>query len=254
MTLVWHQLRFDQKLFWRNPAAVFFTVLFPLIFLIGIDAVSGDRTISVRGSIEVTTYYVPAVITLAVISATLVSLAHSLTRDRESGVLKRLRGTPLPGWVYITGRLGTSIAISMVMAILVAAVGSLAFGVAIPDTTVPALILTLAIGAAAFACLGFALTTFIPNQEAAPAITQAVVLPLYFVSGVFVPESEIPEGVLQIADLFPVRPLFEAFLAGFDPATTGSGLEPGHLAVVVAWGLVGLLIAMRRFRWSPRDG
>lgn len=254
MTLVWRQFQFDQKLFWRNPASVFFTVMLPLIFLFIFATIFGNDTIPERGNLKVSTYYVPGIMTLAVVSATLVNLAINLTREREDGVLKRVRGTPLPVWVYVAGRVGTAITVSLMMAALVTIAGRIVYGVSIPGETMPALLVTLVIGAAAFCCLGFALTGFIPTPEAAPAITNATVLPLYFLSGVFIPETEIPDGVLQVADAFPIRPFFEAFLASFDPATTGSGLEPGHLAVVVAWGLAGLLIAVRRFRWSPREG
>jgi ABC-2 type transport system permease protein len=96
-----------------------------------------------------------------------------------------------------------------------------------------------------------ALTTIIPTREAAPAITNLVVFPLYFLSGVFIPESEIPDGVLTVADLFPIRHLFDALLAGFDPATGGATVELGQLVVVAAWGLLGFAVALRRFRWEP---
>jgi ABC-2 type transport system permease protein len=113
-------------------------------------------------------------------------------------------------------------------------------------------LVTLAVGAFAFSCLGFALTAIIPSEDASAPVANAVILPLYFISGVFIPDSEIPSGVLQVADLFPVRHFFEAFFAAWDPNTTGAGLEWGDLAVVAAWGVFGLLIALRFFRWEPR--
>ncbi len=94
-------------------------------------------------------------------------------------------------------------------------------------------------GAFAFSCIGFALTTIDPLRGRRPAVTNATVLPLYFISGVFIPESEIPDGVLQVADLFPIRHFFEAFFTAWDPSTTGAGIEWGDLAVVAAWGLAG---------------
>jgi ABC-2 type transport system permease protein len=108
------------------------------------------------------------------------------------------------------------------------------------------------VGAASFSCLGFALAAAIPSEDAAPAVTNAIVFPLYFLSGVFIPQDEIPSGVLGFADVFPVRNFFEAMFTAWDPHTTGSGFEFGHLAVVAAWGLFGLLIAVRFFRWEPR--
>jgi ABC-2 type transport system permease protein len=251
LALAAHQFHYDQKVFWRNPASVFFTVMLPLIFLFIFATIFGNDDIEERG-VKTTTYYVPAIITLAVISATTQSLAINLTQDRERGLLKRARGTPLPTPVFVAGRVGNSLVVSVLMVILVAVIGKLVYDVSLPDQTVPAVLVTLVVGAAAFSCLGFALTTIIPSEDAAPAVTNATVLPLYFISGVFIPDSEIPEGVLSVADLFPIRHFFEAFFTAWDPNTAGAGIEWGQLAIVAAWGVFGLLVALRLFRWEPR--
>jgi len=251
--LALHQLRYDQKIFWRNPASVFFTVMFPVMFLLLLGLIVNGQTIHTEGGIDATTYFVPAVITLAVVSATTVNLAMTLTILREGGILKRLRGTPLPSWVFVAGRIGNAIVVSMLMFALITAIGRLAFGVGIPWSRLPALVVTLAVGSAAFCALGVALTGLIPSREAAPAVTNLIVFPLYFLSGVFIPESEIPNGVLHVADVFPIRHLFDALLTGFDPATAGAGFEWGDLAVLAAWGIAALLVAMRSFRWEPRS-
>ena len=253
-TLAWHQFRYDQRIFWRSPASVFFTVLLPIIFLVIFASIFGNETIEERGDLKVSTYYVPGIMTLAVVSATLVSLAISLVEAREAGRLKRVRGTPLPTWAFVAGRVGNAIVVSLLMVVIVTAIGRLLYDVAVPDETVPALLVTLLVGAFSFSCLGFALTSAIPSEEAAPPITNFTVLPLYFLSGVFIPETEIPDGVLEVADLFPIRHFFEAFLTAFDPATVGAGFEWGNLAVVAAWGFAGLAIAARTFRWAPRGG
>ena len=132
-----HQFRYDQKAFWRNPAAVFFTVMFPVILLLIFATVFGDQTVDVRGGIEATTYYVPAIITLAVISATMQTLAMSLVIAREDGRLKRGRGTPMPAWVFIAGRVGNSIVVALLMLALLAAIGRVLYGVAIPWGQLP---------------------------------------------------------------------------------------------------------------------
>ncbi len=122
------------------------------------------------------------------------------------------------------------------MVVLVTLLGDVLFGVEVPTTTIPGIVVTLIVGAFSFCALGFALSSLIPSEDAAPPITNATVLPLYFLSGVFIPETEIPDGVLHVADVFPIRHLFEAFFAGYDPATTGAGFEFGHLAIVAGWG------------------
>ena len=253
LALVAHQFRYDQKTFWRNPASVFFTVAFPVILLLIFATVFGDETVDVRGGIETTTYYVPAIITLSVISATMQSLAMSLVIAREDGRLKRGRGTPMPSWVFIAGRVGNSIVVALLMLALIAALGRLAYGVPIPWEQLPAIVLTLIVGAAAFCCLGIALTAAIPSQDAAAPIVNALLLPLYFLSGVFIPSDELPSGVIHFADAFPIRHFFEAFFGAY-VQTGGAGFEWGNLAAVAAWGLAGLLLAARYFRWTPRSG
>jgi ABC-2 type transport system permease protein len=252
VTLALHQFRYDQKVFWRNPAAVFFTVLLPVVFLFIFATIFGSDEIEALGGIKTTTYYVPAIITLAVVSATAQSLAISLTVARENGILKRGRGTPLPSWVFIAGRVGNAIVLSVLGLVVVAVIGRIVYDVEIPWDRLPAVLVTLTVGAASFCCIGVALTAIIPSEDSAPAITNAVLLPLYFLSGVFIPETEIPDGVLHVADVFPIRHFFEAFFSAWNPLTTGSGFEWGHLAVVAAWGGVALLVAVRAFRWTPR--
>lgn len=254
LSLVAHQFRYDQKAFWRNPAAVFFTVGFPVVLLLIFATVFGDQTVDVRGGIDTTAYYVPAIITLAVISATMQSLAMSLVIAREDGRLKRGRGTPMPSWVFIAGRVGNSIVVALMMLVLIAAIGRVLYGVAIPWDRLPEILLVLVVGAAAFCCLGIALTAAIPTQDAAAPIVNALLLPLYFLSGVFIPDDELPDGVINFANHFPIRDFFEAFFDAYIPAAGGSSLDWGNLAVVAIWGVAGLLLAIRFFRWTPRGG
>ena len=126
------------------------------------------------------------------------------------------------------------------------------YGVSVPGSTLPGMLVSLVVGAAAFCCLGVAFSSVIPNEDAAPAVVNAVVLPLYFISGLFFPVDEAPKWLTDLASVFPVRHLAEALLDAFDPRTTGVGIDVGHLAVVAAWGVAGALVAMRTFRWTPR--
>ncbi len=252
--LVFHQFRYDQKTFWRNPAGVFFTVILPLIFLFLFNSIFGGGTTVVDGRrVGTSTYLVPGIITLAIVSATFVNLAIAVTTDRERGTLKRVRATPLPLRVYIAARVGTSVVVSLLMLAVLMTVGWLAYDVAVPTSTMPAVLLTLVVGAAAFCTLGFALSSAIPSENAAPAVVNAIVLPLYFMSGVFIGEEDLPAGMRRAGDLFPVKHVFRAMLTAFDPSTTGAGVQLGHLAVVVAWGAAGLLAAVATFRWAPRS-
>ena len=250
--LVWHQYRYDQRTFWREPASVFFTVVLPLIFLFIFVSIFGNEQIAVGPrTVKGSTCYVPGILALAIVSATTVNLAITLTILRERGTLKRVRSTPLPPWVFMAGRLLTAMVVAVIMVVLVTVLGRLVYGVTLPTRTLPGLAATVMVGTAACCCLGFALTAAIPSENAAPAVTNAVVLPLYFFSGIFVPNENIPRGMRLVADVFPVKHLFEALLTAFDPLTRGVGIEAVHLLVLAAWGLVGLLVATRTFRWSP---
>jgi ABC-2 type transport system permease protein len=252
--LVWHQYRYDQRTFWREPASVFFTVALPLIFLFIFVSIFGNEPIEAGGrEIPGSTYYVPGILALAIISATTVNLAITMTILRERGTLKRVRSTPLPPWVFMAGRVLTALVVSVLMVVLVTLLGRLIYDVPIPMGTLPGLVLTVMVGTAACCCLGFALTAIIPSENAAPAVTNALILPLYFFSGIFIPNDDIPRGMQLVGDVFPVKHLFQALLTAFNPLTEGSGIEGTHLLVLAGWGAVGLLVATRTFRWSPRS-
>jgi ABC-2 type transport system permease protein len=253
MSLVLHQFRYDQKAFWRNPASVFFTVVFPVIVFVILAGIFNGETVHVRGGVEVATYYVPAIMTLSIISATMQSLAMSLVIAREDGRLKRGRGTPMPSWVFIAGRVGNSIVVALLMLALLGAIGGIFYGVSFPWDRLPAILLALVVGTAAFCCLGIALTAAIPSQDAAAPIVNALLFPLYFLSGVFIPEDQLPDGVIHFADAFPVRHFFEAFFDAYVPAS-GPMISWDNLAVVAIWGAAGLFLAVRFFRWTPRGG
>jgi ABC-2 type transport system permease protein len=253
LALVGHQFRYDQKAFWRNPASVFFTVMFPVIVFLILAVVFNGETVNVRGGVEATTYYVPAIMSLSIISATMQTLAMTLVIAREDGRLKRGRGTPMPPWVFIAGRVGNSIVVALMMLVLLAAIGGVLYGVSVPWERLPEILLTLVVGAASFCCLGIALTAAIPSQDAAAAIVNALLLPLYFLSGVFIPEDQLPNGVISFADVFPVRHFFDAFFDAYVPAG-GPSVSWDNLAVVALWGIAGLLLAIKFFRWTPRSG
>ncbi len=251
--LVWHQFRFDQKTFWRNPASVFFTVALPVAFLLLLQSIFGGRTYGTeQGEVSGAAYYVPGLLALALVSATFVNLAMSLTRARERGILKRLRSTPLPPWVFVAGRIGTCVVVSLLMAGLLVGLGRVLYGVPVPAATLPGVLASVVVGAASFCALGFAVAALIPSEGAAPPITNAIVLPLYFVSGVFIPTEHVPHAMRTVADLFPLKPLFDALLAAFRQDGAGPAIAGRDLLVVAVWGVAGLAFAMRAFRWTPK--
>jgi ABC-2 type transport system permease protein len=245
--LALHQFRYDLLVFWRNGQARFFTVLMPLIFLVIFGAVFGDGTIEVPGGqVDPTQYYVPGLATLGIVSAALVNLVITVTTQRDTGVLKRRRATPVPAWVLIVGRALSCVAIALATVAVLIVVGVVFYGVDLPASRIPSLVLVVAVGSLAFCCLGFALAAVIKSADSAVPVVQAIVLPLYFISGVFVPSDQIPGWLLGVADAFPIRHLAVAMVDLFAPH---GSLQLGHLAVVALWGVAGLLIAVWKFRW-----
>lgn len=251
--LLLHQFRYDAKTFWRDPAALFFTVALPVIFLLVFVTIFGNETLESRGGIKLATYYVPGIAALAIISATFMSLSIGVTELRERGVLKRLRGTPLPAWAFIAARAATAAVVSVALVVVLVALGRIVYGVSVPESTLPGFLLALVVGAASFCALGFALTVVIPTANAAPAVANAFSLPLYFISGLFFPIDQAPEWLQTVAGVFPVAHLSEALFTAFDPSTRGLGIALADLAVVAAWGAAGLAIAVWKFRWTPRS-
>ncbi|MGH2751349.1 MAG: ABC transporter permease [Actinomycetota bacterium] len=253
--LVIRQARFENKAFWRNPAAAFFTFVFPLLFLVIFSTLlGGGTTLSPTGEvIESTTYYIPAILSFSVVTACFTNIAISISFSRDEGILKRLRGTPCPGWVYLAARVLHAVFVTMILVLIVLLFGLVFYGVDIPLDTFPAFLLTLIVGSAAFCALGLAATCAVPNAEAAPAVVNVMVLPLLFLSGTFIPIEEGPEWIKSVAGLFPIKHFLDAtFEAFLPPPGNSSGFLWFSTAVIALWGVAGLLLAARYFRWEPR--
>jgi ABC-2 type transport system permease protein len=212
----------------------------------------GTSTVKVSGGrIDTSVYYVPGIIALGIIAAAFVNLVISVTAQRETGVLKRRRATPVPAAVLIAGRALTAVVVALGITAVLLGVGWVFFGAHVPARTAPALALSVIVGAVSFCCLGYALPSVIRNEDAAQPITQAIMLPLYFISGVFVAVSVLPHWLVDVANVFPVRHLAAALLVAYNPHTTGSGFAFTDLLIVMAWGAAGLVVAIRRFSWLP---
>jgi len=246
-----HQFRTDLLRFWRNPQSRYFTMLLPIVFLVIFAAIFKGTTLVEGHPIGITTFYVPGIMTLGIISASYVNLTQAVVAQRESGELKRLRGTPLPASFVISSRSAVGVVVAVVMSALLLALGRIAYGVRVPHSTIVGVVLAAVVGAAAFACIAYAVSTRISTAEAAAPATNLTVLPLYFISGVFVPEAQIPPFLRGVADVFPIKHLAHAMREPFVHAH-GSGVAAGDLLILALWGLAALIVAARTFQWSPR--
>jgi ABC-2 type transport system permease protein len=243
--LLWHQVRYEQLSFWRNPQSAFFTFLFPVVVIAIFGALFGGSRSSFFSGLTPLQYYVPTIAAVSVLGACYSQLAIVLSIRRQNGILKRVRATPLPAWTYFLGLLAHCIVVSAVDVALITGVGRL-YGVPLPTHWL-AIAVTLVLGAASFCALGVAVASLIGNAEAAPAVVQLVLFPLVFISGTYLP---INSGLLsQIAGALPVRPFNQALIGPFGLHT---GLDWKNLGVLLAWGAIGAIVAVRRFRWDPR--
>lgn len=232
------EFRFENRAFWRNPAAAFFTFVFPLMFLVIFN-----------GLFEETQFYVPAIAAFSVITACFTNVAMGVTMARDQGVLKRVRGTPLPAGSYLVGRVLHAVFLALILVTIVTIAGALFYDVDPPEQA-GRFAATLVVGAASFCALGLAFTALVPNEEAAPAVVNAAVLPLSFVSDIFIPSDHAPQWMQTLADVFPIKHFAQAMLASFDPGFRD--WSNNDLLILGAWGVAGLLLALRFFSWEPR--
>ena len=244
--LIARQVRYENTAFWRNPAAAFFTFAFPLIFMVLFNLILAGEP----GSDTAAQFYTPAIITFSIVNACYTSIAMTVSLARDEGILKRVRGTPLPGWAYLVARMLQAILVAVLLVVIVAVVGRLFFAVELPFGQLPLLLVVLVVSGASFCALGLAMAAIIPNAAAAPAIVNATVLPLYFISNVFVRLDE-SSVLAQIGDLFPIRHLANALQAVWNPVV--HPFEPVDLVWIAAWGALGLVAAVRLFTWEPRS-
>ena len=250
LALALRQVRYENRSFWRNPAAAFFTFAFPLLFMVIFNVIFGGE---VERGLTASDFFTPAIIVFAVITATYTNIALTVSISRDSGVLKRIRGTPLPAWAFLVGRIAHAVLIAFLLVAIVAAFGALFYEVSFPWERLPQLLLTLGIGAASFCALGLAVSALMPNADAAPAIVNASILPLLFISNVFIRITDPPAWMDAVAGFFPVRHFADAMLAVYTPGLADGGLQWQDLAVIAAWGVAGVLFSLRFFSWEPRS-
>jgi ABC-2 type transport system permease protein len=247
-----HQLRGEQRLYWRSRELAFFTFLFPVLIFILLGSVYGSDRIKSEGNIKGSAYLLAGILGYGVASTAFAGLAIMLVVRREGGVLKRLRATPLPPAVYIVASIASTVIVFAVEVVALVVLARVLFGVEFPDQWV-SLVLAMLLGALSFAALGLALTGFIRSDEGASAVVNAIYLPMSFLAGSFWSPHSYPRFLEVIADVLPltyfIRLMRDVVLHN---ETIWSNWE--SVAVLAAWGIAGLVIAARRFRWEPREG
>lgn len=248
MGLIWHQVKYEQLTFWRNPQSAFFTFVFPILIIAIFGALfQGGKPSEYYDGLTPLQYYVATIAALSVLSACYSQLAIVLSTRRQDGILKRARATPLPTWIYFMGLLAHCVMVSFVDILLVIGIGNL-YGAPLPQASqLIAITVTLVLGAASFCAVGVGVASLIRNAEAAPAVVQFVLFPLVFISGTYLPIHA--DWLNLIAGSLPVKPFNEALLGSI----SGNADFPWqNLGVLLLWGALGAAVAIRRFRWDPK--
>ncbi|MDQ1709754.1 MAG: type transport system permease protein [Frankiaceae bacterium] len=249
--LALHQLRYEQRAFWRNRTAAFFTFLLPVMFLLIFASLRGNDPVEFGGAqVPFVTIFVPGILAYGITGTTFSNLAINVAGLRETGVLKRVQGTPLPRWVYLAGLIGSACVTTLALSIVVLVIGRAAYGVRPPSATALGLVLMVVLGTAAMSGLGLAISSVIPNREAAPAVTNAIVLPLSFFSGVWFPTETAPRALRLVAECFPLQPLAHGLQHAFLASTSAPGVTAFDAGRLAAWILAGIVAAVRWFRWT----
>jgi ABC-2 type transport system permease protein len=250
--LVVRQVGYEQLSFWLNPVGAVFTVGFSVIFLILLGAAAGNQRVGFLHNIRLVQYYVPGFAAYGVMAACFNILAITLVNRREIGLLKRLRLSPLPTWALLSAIVLSSMIISAVEVVILLVVGRLGFSVHFPDN-VGAFVVAVAVGMVCFSALGVAMSTLVPNQDAAGPVVSIIFFVLLFLSGLWFPLKP-GSGLARFSSYFPVHHLINAVFAPFDTRRGASPWAWHDLFVVGIWGVGGAVVAVRRWKWSPRRG
>lgn len=252
ISMVVRQIRYQLKFFVRVPVALFFTLILPVMMLVLFNALFGDNQIDTdQGVWPVRQFYTGGLAAYTAVSATYSNLANMVPIRRDEGVLKRWRSTPLPTWTYIAGFIGSAVVIAAVGVLLMLVMGVVLYDLSIDWAKMPAAGVTFLVGVSAFAALGMAIAALIGSASSASAVANATILPLAFISDVFVVTNDSPSFLTTLGNLFPLKPFVNAFQDCFNPFVEAPGFDWSSLAFVAAWGLFGLLVAVKKFRWEP---
>ena len=247
--LVAWQVRYEQRSYWRNRGRGFFTFVFPIMFLVIFASLDKGAHISSRGNINYDDFFVPGILAYGIITTTFVNLAMGTAILRDQGVLKRMQGTPLPMWAYMAARIISAALVTLAMTVVVLGLGVAAYGLQFRAAQLPALLVTLLLGTAAFTAIGIGLTRFIPNAESGPVVVNLLVFPLSFISNVWFPTDSLPSFLRTIAGIFPIKPLASALQYVFDPRHTNGSLFDGKsLETLAVWFVVGVYLMVRFLR------
>ncbi len=250
MRLFVHEVKTEQLLFWRNRESAFFTFFLPVIFFLVFGSIYGNSTIT-KEHLRAAPFLEAGMIGYGVASTAFAGLAITMVIRREGGVLKRIRATPLPPASYLLAVLVSTFIVFLVETALIIAIGRTLFSVGLPDRPF-SLLVALVIGSGAFAAMGLGLTSVVRSAEGSSAVVNFVYLPMAIISGTFFTPKEYPGFLRAIADVLPLT-YFTKLTRNVMVRHEHIWAQGSSLAAVLLWGAIGLIAAIRGFRWQPRD-
>lgn len=248
---VWVQTRAQNRVFWRTPVAAFFTLFLPLIMMVLFNALFDGNVQTPDGELSVSQFYTAGLAAFTAVSATYTNLANLIPMRRDDGILKRVRGTPLPPSAYLAGVVSSALLVATAGSAFMLTLGVVVYDLEIEADKLPAAVVTFVVGIVAFSLLGLAIAGVIPSASSAPAAANATILPLAFISNVFIPLEDPPAWLEVTGDIFPLKPFVVAFQAAFNPFTEAPAFRWERLAVVGAWAVFGAVVALTKFNWEP---
>ena len=252
LALLAHEAKYELIASWRNPRARFFTFFFPLILLAIFAGVFGDGTTTVDGvRVHLSRFYVPGILAMSIVTAAYGNLVISMSAARESGILKRRRATPVPAATLVAGKALSTLATTVAMSVLLLVIARIGWDVGFSPGALAAIACAVVFGSLAFACLGYAVSGLIGNPDAAQPIVQATMMPLYFISGVWIPTDQLPDGLRHIAQVFPIEHLANAMHVASVHGSFGGAFSARDLLSLALWAAAGAAFAARRFSWLP---
>lgn len=234
----------------RTQVVLIFTFAMPLVWLVLIGLLAGNDAVGADG-LRVMQFAAPTAIAMGTFFATMPSVAIAVADARETGVLKRLRGTPLPAAAYFLGQVGAAVVFAMASLILTLLLSVVLYQVQLRPETLLASVVTLLLGVISFSAVGLAIGSISRSAAMAEAVAIGAAVVLSFISGLFLVGATLPGWLDAIARVFPLKPYASLLQDQFDPFVDGDGWDAGRLAIVAAWGLVGALVTIRAFRWEP---
>lgn len=252
LALFFRMFRAQNKVFLRNPFSAFFSLAFPLMFLLLFGSLMGNQVVDQANGLRMAQFLTPSILVFAVVSTSYTNLATAVAISRDEGILKRVRGTPMPPAGYLTARIASAAWFAFIAGALQVLAGVLLFDVQIVWRLLPAALVTFVVAVTCFCALGVAVAAVTPNGEAAPAVANFTILPVLFISGVFFPLDDAPGWLQTLGSVFPVKHFVDPMQDAFNPFLEGSGFRWADLGVMALWAAVGVFFAVWKFRWEPR--